>query len=227
MVIIPPGRFQMGATPTDDEARKSERPQHWVTIDYRFAVGKYPVTFAEFDHFVASEGYGLKADDHGRGRGKRPVGGVRWDDAKAYCRWLSEQTGKLYRLLSESEWEYVCRAGTTTKYWWGEDVGEGRCNCDGIYRGTTAVDTFAPNPFGLHDTHGNVREWVEDCWVANYERAPIDGSARSRDPCSDHVTRGGYWAFEPQYVRAAFRGSAISDTLADGLGFRVARTMSE
>ena len=145
------------------------------------------------------------------GRGRRPVVGVSWEDAKGYVRWIREETGKEYRLLSEAEWEYVARAGTRTEYWWGDGIGRGRANCDGCgsrwdAKETAPVGSFGANAYGLHDVHGNVWEWVEDCLHVNYEGAPVDGSAWvSGGDCEQRVLRGGSWSNEPRYLRSAFR----------------------
>ncbi|RMD68212.1 MAG: PEGA domain-containing protein, partial [Gammaproteobacteria bacterium] len=163
MVVIPPGRFLMGS-PFDEEGRDSdEGPQHRVSIARPFAIGRYEVTFEEYDRFCEATGR-RRPDDNGWGRGKRPVINVSWHDAKAYARWLSKQTGKRYRLPSEAEWEYAARAGTSTRYWWGDRVGHGHANCDGCGswwdgKETAPVGFFDPNPWGLYDTAGNVWEW--------------------------------------------------------------------
>ena len=178
MRVIPGGSFEMGSAA--GEEFKDERPRHSVSIE-SFAVGQYEVTFDEYDVFARATNRSLP-NDRGWGRGSRPVTSVSWEDAKAYAKWLSEKTGKAYRLPSESEWEYVSRAGTDTQYWWGEEIGEGKANCDGCgsewdNKSTSPVGRFSANGFGLYDTLGNVWEWVEDCWHGNYEGAPVDGSA--------------------------------------------------
>ena len=187
MVVLPTGRFRMGALDGDGDGYSAERPVHTVTISRRIAMGQYPVTFEDYDRYAENCGF-LKAlfvkkpDDFGWGRGRMPVINVSWEDAKAYAAWLSEQTGKRYRLPSESEWEYAARAGTETAYSWGNEIGVNRANCNVFGtkwsgRRTSPVGSFAPNGFGLYDMHGNVWEWVEDRWYENYEGAPSDGSA--------------------------------------------------
>ena len=233
MVVLPTGRFRMGDLDGSGDSR--ERPVHTVTISRRIAMGQYPVTFEDYDRYVsamgaerpADEGWGFlktlfgqkpekprRPDDRGWGRGRRPVIGVYWHDAKAYAAWLSEQTGKRYRLPSEAEWEYAARAGTETAYSWGDEINcrqarYGRCpagECSDSYDGTVPVGIFEPNAFGLYDMHGNVREWLEDCWHDNYEGAPTDGSAWTSGGVSDwSVVRGGGWADSPQHLRAAAR----------------------
>ena len=182
-----------------------------------FAVGVYEVTFGEWDACVVGGGCGgYRPDDEGWGRGRRPVVNVSWNDAKAYVRGLSRKTGHEYRLLSEAEWEYVARAGTTTKYWWGNDVGRNRANCDGCgsrwdNRQTAPVGSFTANPFGLHDVHGNVWEWVEDCWEGD---------------CNRRVLRGGSWNGLPGGLRSAFRSRGTTGDRDFNAGFRVARTLT-
>jgi formylglycine-generating enzyme required for sulfatase activity len=191
MVVIPQGSFSMGS----EESR--ERPIHPVTIGYVFAAGKYEVTFEEWDTCVQDGGcnsYGPL--DAGWGRGRFPVINVSWDDARGYASWLSKKTGKPYRLLSESEWEYVARAGATTTFWWGNDIGNGQGNCRGCVNGlakdkTAPVGSYPPNKFGVHDTIGNVTEWVDDRWNANHDGAFADGSARVIGDPRRVVMRGG------------------------------------
>ena len=219
MVVLPTGSFRMGS-PSGEEGRYSdEGPVRTVTIGKRIAMGRYEVTFADYDRFVAATN-GRRPDDEGWGRGSRPVINVNWNEAKAYATWLSAQTGKSYRLPSESEWEYAARAGTETAYSWGNEIGVNRANCDGCGsqwddEQTSPVGSFEPNAFGLYDMHGNVYEWVEDCYVNTYTGAPSDGSARTSGCGSDvfwAVVRGGSWFVYPQYLRSASRyGDAPSD----------------
>ena len=228
MVVVPAGRFRMGSTSGYDD----ERPVHEVTIARPFAVGVYEVTFAEWDACVSDRGCGgYRPGDDGWGRGKRPVMNVSWNDAQAYVRWLSEKTGKAYRLLSEAEWEYVARAGTTTNYWWGNDIGRSRANCRGCGsrwdgRQTAPVGSFPTNPFGLHDVHGNVWEWVEDCWNGSYDGAPRDGSAWKSGDCDDRRLRGGSWNDLPRDLRSAYRDGLTSGGRVVIFGFRVARSLT-
>ena len=181
-----------------------------------FAVGVYEVTFGEWDACVSGGGCGgYRPDDRGWGRGSRPVMNVSWHDAQAYVDWLSGKTGKGYRLLSESEWVYVARAGTTTNYWWGNDVGRNRANCDGCgsrwdRKQTAPVGSFSANPFGLYDVHGNVWEWVEDCW---------------EEDCGRRVVRGGSWNYLPSVLRSAFRYWNSTGVRDVNYGFRIARTL--
>ena len=228
MVVVPAGRFMMGST----SGAGNERPVHPVTIARPFAVGVYEVMFGEWDACVSGGGCGgYRPGDEGWGRGRRPVINVSWKGAQAYVRWLSGKTGAEYRLLSESEWEYVARAGTRTRYWWGDGIGRNRANCDGCGsrwddERTSPVGTFSPNAFGLYDVHGNVREWVEDCWNDSYHGAPSDGSARTLGNCSRRVLRGGSWFDIPGNLRSANRNLNPSGIWNFFAGFRVARTLT-
>ena len=240
MAVVPAGSFQIGCVSGQDCFSFDEG--HRVTIGQPFAVGKYEVTFAEWDGCVVGGGCnGYRPDDRGWGRGRRPVINVSWEDAVAYTRWLSEQTGQKYRLLSEAEWEYVTRAGTTTKYWWGNELGRNRANCDGcgsqwepgfLHLGgqTAPVGSFEANGWGLYDVHGNVSEWVQDCWNWSYRGAPSDGRAWEQGDCSDRVRRGGHWDDgswheEPWALRSTSRSWSSTDARFSGLGFRIARSL--
>ena len=244
MVVLPAGSFMMGS-PSGEEGRYiHEGPVHEVTFERPFAVGKYEVTFAEWDACVRGRGcpQGERvADDQGWGRGQRPVLNVSWDDAKRYVQWLSRKTKKAYRLLSESEWEYAARAGTETAYSWGDEIGTNRANCDGcggqwyefsvefhseFARMTAPVGSFAANAWGLHDMHGNVHEWVEDCWNGSYEGSPVDGSAWLRGDCDSREVRGGSWINPPRKLRSAFTSAAPTGDHFYYLGFRVAQTLT-
>src|SRR5512132_2381056 len=182
-MALPLGEFLMGS-PEDEEGRfNDEGPQHRVTIGRRFAIGPYPVTFDEYDHFCAVT-LRAKPADEGWGRGRRPVINVSWKDAKAYVSWLSQHTGKPYRLPSEAEWEYAARAGTTTRYTFGDAVTPKYANySESEFGKTTEVwpswrcTAATPNAWGLHDMHGNVWEWVEDVYHDSYKGAPTDGTA--------------------------------------------------
>jgi len=231
MVVIPPGSFRMGEL--HGSVYVWEKPVHAVHIGYSFAVGKFEVTFAEWAACVSGGGCeGYRLEDLGWGRGRRPAINVSWEDAKAYVKWLSRETGKTYRLLSEAEWEYAARGGTETRYPWGNSIGSGNANCDGCGSQwddqlTAPAGSFSPNSFGLHDMHGNVFEWVEDCWHGNYDGAPTDGSAwTSSGPCGVRVLRGGSWDDVPLILRSAHReGNGIDDRYNFFAGFRVARTL--
>ena len=236
MVVVPAGSFMIGSPEHEAGRHDSEGPRRCVTIDKPFAVGKYEVTFDEWDACVNSRGCrGYRPKDAGWGRGRRPVIGISWDDAQAYVRWLSRKTGKKYRLLSEAEWEYAARGVTTTRYSWGNAIGRNLANCDGCdsrwdNRQTAPAGSFPANPFGLHDVHGNLREWVEDCWNGSYSGAPSDGRAWTSGDCEGHVQRDGSWFDEPWSLRSAQRyAERYGDRLGSRLsviGFRVARTLT-
>lgn len=244
MVVVPVGRFLMGS-PEDEEGRQdNEGPRRNVAMPQPFAVGRYAVTFEEWDAAAADGACGgYRPDDQKWGRGRRPVINVNWRDAQAYVKWLRKKTGKGYRLLSEAEWEYAARAGTTTPFWWGCSISPRQANYNtlsafdgdlggGGHRHRTApVNEFEPNPWGLYQVHGNVREWVEDCWHENYAGAPDDGSPWmtgdwTTGDCARHVVRGGAWVVPSSSLRAAYRGKVGSDIRFSNVGFRVARTLS-
>ena len=229
MVVLPTGRFRMGDLSGD--GYNDERPVHTVTISRRIAICQYPLTFEDYDLYVSAMG-AERPGAQGWGRGRRPVINVNWHDAKGYAAWLSEQTGKTYRLPSESEWEYAARAGTETAYSWGDEIGVNRANCDGSGskwsdRQTSPVGSFAPNGFGLYDMHGNVWEWVEDCWHGNYEGASSDGSAwTSGGHISYAVVRGGSWSDYPRILGSANRSGNWPSDRVDNSGFRLVQDLN-
>ena len=232
MVVIPAGTFRMGSPAREEGRYDDEGPQHLVTLR-SFAMGVKEVTFDEWDACVRGGGCdGYLPDDEGWGRGSRPVINVSWEDAQAYVGWLSESTGAAYRLPSESEWEYAARGGTTTPFHTGATISTDQANYNGNYvrgryRGrTTPVGTFAPNMFGLYDVHGNVWEWVEDCWHDNYRGAPSDGKAwERRGYCGRGVLRGGSWIISPRNLRSANRQRNSTERRGAYAGFRVSRTL--
>jgi len=222
MVWIPAGQFRMGDI--RGTGRDNELPVHVVSVK-GFAMGRYPVTFAEYDKFAEATGR-KKPNDNGWGRGNHPVIYVSYEDAVAYTEWLSTQTGQAYRLPSEAEWEYAARAGTETDYWWGNDIGQNRTNCHqgGSRWGgkqTSPVGSFEPNAFGLYDMLGNVWEWVADSWYDNYAGAPTDGRIWGGD--NYRVRRGGAWYSRPWNVRVAVRIGGSPDEHSDMFGIRVVR----
>jgi formylglycine-generating enzyme required for sulfatase activity len=238
MVVAPAGSFTMGSPENEPGRKDNEGPLHEVTIDRPFAVGRFPVTFAEWDACAKDGGCdGYYPSDWGTGRGDNPVVHVNWDDMKVYVKWLSDRTGKNYRLLSEAEREYVTRAGTETPFWWGSSISMEQANCNGNYaynggtkgelRGKTVpVKSFRPNPWGLYQVHGNVWEPVEDCWHDNYNGSPADGSAWLTQDCALHVIRGGSWNDDPKFARAAARGKGNPMARVRNVGFRLARTIT-
>jgi formylglycine-generating enzyme required for sulfatase activity len=237
MVVVPGGSFTMGSLDSERDHARYEAPLHRVTFAQPFAVGKFAVTFEEWDACVTDggcNGYGPK--DEGWGRGRRPVINVSWNEANAYVAWLSGKTGKSYRLLSEAEREYVTRAGTRTTFWWGDTISLRQANYNGTYvygnspmgeyrRLTLPVDSFRSNSWGLFQVHGNVWEWTQDCWHEDYAGAPTDGSPWVSGRCSYRMVRGGSWATDPGSLRAAVRGRFAVDFRSNSQGFRVARTL--
>jgi len=252
MVLVQTGRFQMGSPEHERRIAMAagsqktwiarETPQHWVGIERPFAIGRYPVTVGEWRAFVqasawqpagevdwAAPGF-PQTDDH-------PVVGITWFDALQYVGWLSEATGKRYRLPSEAEWEYACRAGTKTAFNTGDTIATTQANFDGTFtynggprgefrHGTTKVDTFAPNAWGLHDMHGNVWEWVQDVVHENYEGAPVDGSAwETGGDQVRRILRGGSWLYNPRYLRSALRNGFSAVLANDIVGLRVVREL--
>jgi formylglycine-generating enzyme required for sulfatase activity len=235
MIVVPAGSFMMGSLATEQGHQVNEGPQHKVTIAAPFAVSKLEVTFADWDACVSGGGCGeYKPNDQGWGHGQQPVINVNLRDAQQYAAWLSQVTGKTYRLLTESEYEYTARAGSQTIYPWGDGVklnGTAMANCNGCGSKwddsqAAPVGSFAPNQFGLYDMEGNVWEWTQDCVHDNYNGAPTDGSAwLDGGDCTDRMVRGGAWVLAPDDLRSAYRiGTATVDRGRD-LGFRVARTL--
>ena len=255
MVVVPSGRFMMGSPASEANRYINEGPVHQVTIARPFAVGVYAVTRREFARFVeatCSERDATRREEpsgrHWKSPGfsqddDHPVVWVSWEDAQAYVRWLSGKTGEEYRLLSESEWEYVARAGTTGPFHWGATITQGQAHYDRRYsypyisevescdqsvqplEHTLPVNWFGPNAFGLYNVHGNVLEWVEDCWNESYHGAPVDGSAWTSGDCAKRVLRGGSWYAPPKLLRSAARiglGTRFRNSIA---GLRVARTL--
>jgi formylglycine-generating enzyme required for sulfatase activity len=239
MVVVPAGTFMMGSPDSEKERLANEGPQHQVTFARPFAVGRFAVTFDEWDACVAAGGCnGYKPSDRGWGRGRHPVINVSWNDAKAYVAWLSDKTGKSYRLLSEAEREYVTRAASLTPFWWGSSISPQQANYNGTYtyagspkgqnrKRTIAVDSFQPNPWGLYQVHGNVWDWTEDCYHDSYVGAPADGSAWMVGDCKLRTLRGGSLFNAPGFLRAAVRGTGTPVNRNDPFGFsiRVGRTL--
>ena len=273
LVVLPTGHFMMGSPDGERGHDTNEAPAHEVQIDKGIGMGRSAVTIGQFRDFVRSSGYvpqsqslgggsvydeqsgGLRdeasatwQDDYAGkpGQERLPVINVSWNDAKAYADWLSQRTGKKYRLASEAEFEYALRAGTTTRYWWGDDnptsrvenltggndrSGSGRRWSNAFngykdsYWGPAPVMSFTPNPFGLYDMGGNVSEWVGDCWHDNYIRAPRTAEAWVNPGCSRRVIRGGSWGSAPDMVRSAYRQGADADLRSARVGFRVVREL--
>ncbi len=226
MVVIPAGSYSMGSSASSRYT--DERPRHTVKID-SFVVSKYEVTFVEYDLFAKATKRKPPIDLY-MDRTTHPVIFVTWDDAYYYAKWLSEQTGKKYRLLSESEWEYAASTGKKSPFWWGYDEEPGRAHCFECETGldprkTSKVGGFEANKFGLHDTAGNVAEWVKDCWHANYKSAPTDNEVWEGGDCSYRVVRGGAYISPQQSIRSAKRDKLKSDAGYDHVGIRLARDL--
>ena len=233
MVVVPPGQFTMG----DLSGRygASAQPARQVTIPRSFAIAAREVTFDQYDRFAKATGRTLP-QDRGWGRGDKPVIYVSWEDATAYAAWLSEQTGREYRLPSEAEWEYAARGGSAQDYWWGDRASHQFANfgsdvcCRGLSDGidrwadeTAPAGAFPANEFGLYDTAGNVWEWVYDCWNVDHYGAGTGSAARLAGDCSKRVVRGGSWSDIPLHVASAARGRAATDAQLGFIGFRVVR----
>jgi formylglycine-generating enzyme required for sulfatase activity/serine/threonine protein phosphatase PrpC len=226
MIKVPAGRFRMGGASAIVAA--DEVPRHEVDVS-SFMVSVYEVTFAEYDRFANATGR-KKPKSSGWDRKTHPVFEVSWDDALAYTRWLSKQTGKRYRLLSEAEWEYVARAGTTTSFWWGTRAGAGNAHCfdcktDFSTSKPARIGTYKPNAFGLYDTAGNLFEWVHDCYHAGYKDAPDDGSVWDGGDCKVRIVRGGAYGSPADSMRVENRHKFQSGKGQYNVGIRVARDL--
>jgi formylglycine-generating enzyme required for sulfatase activity len=250
LIVLPAGRFLMGSSPGERAlaleagARKPwlerEAPQHEVSIARPFALARLPVTVGQWREFVLANHWKGSGDVNWAGPGfkqtdEHPVVGVSWDDAQRYVRWLSARTGKRYRLPTEAEWEYACRAGSATPFSCGETIRPDQANYDSRFawpggalgvarRGTTPAGSYPPNAWGLCDMHGNVWEWVQDVMHADYEAAPVDGSAwETGGDQARRVLRGGSWLYHPRYLRSAVRNGFAARLSNDKVGFRVVR----
>lgn len=233
----------MGSEASEEDVKDNEKPRHAVEITYPFAVGAYEVTLAEWEACVNEGGCSsIPLDSFSEPeRGKRPVTHVTWHEAKAYTDWLSGRTGMDYRLPSESEWEYVARADTTTPYHTGESISSEQANFDGrydwrhggaltadVYMGRTLeVGSLEANAFGLHDILGNASEWTLDCYHSHYNGAPEDGRAWGAGNCVRRVVRGGSWKDKPLDIRSARRHANVPDERSSRVGFRVMRTFEK
>jgi formylglycine-generating enzyme required for sulfatase activity len=237
MVTLPAGEFMMGSPEGERGRGRNEGPQRKVAIR-AFAIGKFEVTFAQWDACVAEAGCKHKPHDESWGRGQRPVINVSWHDATDFSAWLARKTGKGYRLPTEAEWEYAARATASVSdpsapFSTGATINYRQANYDanftygdgkmGVFRQKTVeVGRFPRNAFGLHDMHGNVWEWVQDCYRDSYRGAPADGSAVVARDCNLRILRGGSWNYFPQLLRSAYRYATPPEVRVDMAGFRVA-----
>lgn len=244
MVVVPAGKFLMGSPSSEAGRWDNEGPQHEVVFAKPFAVGRYEVTFREWDTCVAGK-MCAQVEDANFGRDRRPVINVSYEQALGYVEWLSARTGKKYRLLSEAEWEYAARGGSDDARFWGNGTNlacqfanvydasgkilhkkdQESFDCDDGYSTTSPVGTFKPNNFGLYDMLGNVYELVEDCLFETYAVAPTDGSVLRANECPMHVLRGGSFFQPAREVRSAFHAGIAATTQFNIVGFRVARTL--
>jgi len=227
MVVINKGSYQRGDHAGDGDG--DEKPLANIDIPKPFAIGLFPVTFAEYDRFADSFGR-PNPDDQGWGRADRPVVNVSWEDAVTYANWLSRATGRTYRLPTDAEWEYAARAGTTNRFWWGDEPGTARANCaqcGSLWSGekSAPIGRFPANPFGLYDMAGNVWQWVADCWHDKAEDFPTDGTALNKEGCGKRIIRGGAWSFPPKEMRSANRWRDFPTRSSDDTGFRLVREL--
>ena len=224
LVVVSKGEFTMGS-----RDNPHEKPAHRVKIAYPFAIGRYELTYAEWDRCFEAGACPYRPYGHGMQRDKFPVSDVSWEDANTYVKWLSQQTGKSYRLPSEAEWEYAARAGGTGRFSWGNQAGAGNANCADCGSGTdakpSAVGSYPPNAFGLFDTAGNVSEWVQDCWNESYNGVPGDGSPWLTGSCGWRGLRGGSFDNKSQFCRPSARSRYDADVRHPANGFRVVRTL--
>ena len=242
MVVIPAGRFRMGCDRGEPGCSLDRTPSRMVIFAAPFAMSKHEVTFNDYDRYLRAKGGASagEAHDQGWGRGRRPVINVTWKQAVAYTEWLSAQTGARYRLPSEAEWEYAARAGTTTKWAWGDELVPGRANCANCgsrwdNERTAPAGSFPPNRWGLHDMHGNAHEMLLDCLHFSYDDAPTDGSAQTKPGwllkkdrhgnCEMLMARGGYWESPSSWTRSAARSTIKRRAYGAVWGIRLVREL--
>jgi formylglycine-generating enzyme required for sulfatase activity len=241
MVAIPPGDAILGCSP-DEEGASTHDMRRQVQITHTYALGQHPVTFAEWDAALGAGAQIAKPDDHGWGRGARPVINVSWHDAHAFIAWLNRKAGlegreDAYRLPTELEWEYACRAGSSTPFHFGDTLTSALANYDARYaygngpigvfrRMTTEVGCFAPNAFGLYDMHGNVWEWCADAWRPRADLDELLAPGGTGKRLRSHVLRGGSWNEVPHFLRSAYRDGLLPTVRYYTIGFRLARTIT-
>jgi formylglycine-generating enzyme required for sulfatase activity len=225
LIGLKQGEFVMGSNVDDP----SERPAHRVSIPHSFAIGRYEVTGEQWNACVDA-GACQRSSAGANAAKNAPVRDVSWDDAQAYVKWLSKASGKTYRLPTEAEWEYAARGGTTTRYWWGDQMKTGKANCKGCgdpwsQEGPAPAGSFAANPYGLHDMNGSVWEWMSDCWHTSYKGAPADGRSWEEPNCRMRVIRGGSWREGADYMLSSTRFKYDASVRQSQNGFRVARDL--
>ncbi|NEX62790.1 SUMF1/EgtB/PvdO family nonheme iron enzyme [Noviherbaspirillum galbum] len=224
LISLPAGSFTMGSNTGDP----TEKPEHRVTLASGFAIGKYEVTLEQWNACVDTGGCTKVNID--ASKKNVPVRDVSWDDAQQYVKWLTKITGKSYRLPTEAEWEYAARGGTSTRFWWGEQMRKGTANCKDCgppwqQDAPAPVGSFAPNPFGLHDVNGSVWEWVSDCWHTSFKGAPADGKSWEDPACRVRVIRGGSWREDASYMPSSTRFKYDANVRHTQNGFRVVREL--
>ncbi|WP_166110821.1 SUMF1/EgtB/PvdO family nonheme iron enzyme [Pseudoalteromonas sp. Z9A5] len=233
MVIIPPGTGTIGGE--NFRSFQDEAPIFEATVKDSYALSETEITFAQYDQFCKT---GIRScpSDEGWGRGKQPVINISWFDAVAYTKWLSKETGYTYRLPSEVEWEYAARAGTSSKFWWGNEYKQGIDHCDrdlgGCPKGSDLghpwqVGILKPNPFGLYDVTSNVYEWVEDCYVDNHNNVTGTTAANKTGDCNDRTVKGASWTMPQPHVHHSLRMGFTINARADSIGFRVLREINK
>lgn len=239
VIVLPAGSNTLGDLTGSGIPR--EQPTYKIIIDESFAIGKYEVTFDEYDYFCEQTGR-VKPDDKGWGRGKHPVMNVTWNDAHSYVKWLSTVTGEKYTLPSEAQWEYAARAGSQTNYWWGDLPGDKLAQCGdcaeiqrctdckdepAFIEGTALVGSYKANPFGLHDMHGNLAEWTIDCGNESNPSEPSDGTPRLSGDCGKRIIKDGSWSNNVRFIRSSVRLSPPDGNEHKGknVGFRILREL--
>jgi len=226
MIALSPGSFAMGSNSSDP----SEKPAHQVSISTPFAIGKYEVTVAQWNACVDAGTCPEVTSEAGDNGINTPMRNVSWDDAQLYVKWLGTISGKPHRLPTEAEWEYAARGGTSTRYWWGEQMRPGNANCKECGEpwhagGPANVGSFAANPYGIYDMNGSVWEWVGDCWHSSYKNAPADGRTWDEPNCRARVIRGGSWRDGISYMPSSTRFKYDASVRNSQNGFRVARDL--
>ena len=222
MIVIPGGKYTMG----DDKGKKNQRPARQVTIKGPLAISIYEVTWDEYSVCLEEGACKREPDAHKWGKGKRPAINMSFDEAVTFTKWLAKKTGRPYRLLSETEWEYAARAGTSTGYWWGDKLKKKYANCRKCGtkwsgKKTAPVGSFKPNPWGIYDMHANIWEWTSDCWNKTHAFGPKDQSPRTDGNCDRRSVRGGSWYYFPQLAKSVSRDSHPRHLWSYNIGIRL------